>query len=335
MCYREGIVATISDVAARARVSTATVSRVLNGITVRQDLAEAVRQAVLELDYSPSRAARSLRLRQSKVLGLILPDIENPFFTSLARGVEDVAQGLGYSVVLCNSDGDETKEARYLDIARSEQMAGIIIAPASDKTSLDEVLQHGRSVVAVDRPVRAEVDHVMFDNGALGREGVAALLDRGYRRIACITGPQDTVTARERASGWADGLTDRGLRPEEELLMYADFRVEGGVSAMRRLLQLPAPPDAVLATNNLVGVGVLRALADKKPHIAEVGVAVIGDLPFLTSSVSELSLLPLSPRVMGAVSARMLLERINSRSVGVHRSVMLDGSGSILTDTIL
>jgi LacI family transcriptional regulator len=314
---------TISDVASRAGVSTATVSRVLNGIAVRPDLEEAVRLAVDELDYSPSRAARSLRRQFGEVIALILPDIENPYFTSLARGVEDVAQLHGYSVVLCNSDDDVAKESRYLKIAISERMAGVIIAPAGETTSVSSLTAQRQSVVVVDRRVAEDVDHVTEDNDALARRGVDLLAGRGFTRIACITGPQSTVTARERAEGWRAQMLHHGLDAPDELLVYANFRVDGGRAAIGRLIDLPEPPQAVLATNNLVGVGALQVLAERAGSLGAVGVGVLGELPFATSSMSDISIVPLHPREMGLTAARLLMERVGGAAGEHGRRVVL------------
>ena len=302
---------TISDVASRAGVSTATVSRVLNGIGVRPDLAEAVRTAVHELDYSPNRAARSLRRQLGEVIALILPDIENPYFTSLARGVEDVAQLHGYSVVLCNSDDDVAKESRYLKIAISERMAGVIIAPAGATTSVSSLTTLRQSVVVVDRRIAEDVDHVIEDNDALARRGVDLLIARGCTRIACITGPECTVTARERAAGWRAQMLDHGLAAPAELLVYANFRVDGGRAAIAQLLDLPEPPQAVLATNNLVGVGALQVLAGRRGAHSGIEIGILGELPFATSSTSDISIVPLHPREMGLTAARLLIDRVN------------------------
>lgn len=302
--------ATIAEVARRAGVSTATVSRVLNDKRVNPAYVTAVRAAVAELDYSPDRTARSLRRRYSDVVALVLPDIENPFFTALARGVEDVAQEAGFSVVLCNSDDDPDKERRYLDIAASDNMAGVILAPASPTPTLGVLLEQGRTVVVVDRPVADPVDQVSFDNVALGATATTRLLDAGHRRIACITGPAEVSTAAERARGWHAALKDAGRNPASELLVHANFRVDGGRQALATLLDLPEPPDAVLATNNLVGVGVLQELLDRHGPEHGLGVAIIGDLPFATSSVDKLVLVPLRPRELGTRAATMFLERL-------------------------
>ncbi|MBD5785002.1 LacI family DNA-binding transcriptional regulator [Cellulosimicrobium terreum] len=319
----------IVDVARSAGVSTATVSRVLNGKSVRPELVAAVRAAVDELGYVPDRTARSLRRRTSDVVALVLPDVENPFFTAVARGVEDVAQEAGYSVVLCNTDDDPAKEARYLTVVEHENMAGVVIAPANDSPPLAALRARRRGVVVIDRrTTHDDVDHVLFDDAALGRHAAGTLVGRGFRRIACITGPRTTSTAVERARGWRSALVDGGVEVDDRLLVHANFRVDGGYDAMRDLLARADPPDAVLATNNLVGVGVLRALADAhgRPAAApvdagrdagrgarrgpELGVGVVGDLPFATSRTSDVVLVPLDPRALGTTAARLLLDRL-------------------------
>lgn len=320
----------IKDVAARAGVSTATVSRVLNGATVTPELAAAVRQAVDDLGYTPDRTARSLRRRHSELIALVVPDIENPFFTSLARGVEDVAREAGLSVVLCNTDEETGAQEHYLRIAADENMAGVVVAPAGPSPWLAKLAERDRAVVVVDRAVPDDVDQVVFDNVDLGRRATRALIAQGHRRIACVTGPHATPTASDRAQGWREALAEAGLPAPDDLLVHASFRVEGGESAGRQLLDLPERPDAVLATNNLVGVGVLRVLS--AAHHPEVGLGIIGDLPFVTSRMDSTVLLPLRPREMGLTAARMLVARIQGepgparRVVQPTRPVVMDGT---------
>jgi len=318
--------ARIIDVARLAGVSTATVSRVLNDSAVRPELAEAVHRAVKELGYSPDRSARTLRRRHSEVIALLLPDIENPFFTSVARGVEDVAQRSGLSVVLCNTDDDPAKESRYLQIARSENMAGVILAPATGEPELEPLLSQVRAVVAVDRRVSAPVDQVTFDNIELGRVGTQALLTRGFRRVACVTGPVSASTAVDRAIGWREALELADAPVHPELLRHADFHVEGGYREMVELLHVSSPPDAVLAANNLVGVGALRALAEADSR--HPALAVIGDLPFATGTPADLMLVRLHPRRMGVHAAQMLMERVGGLQ-GPPRHLVLEAETDI------
>ncbi|HLR27193.1 MAG TPA: LacI family DNA-binding transcriptional regulator [Ruania sp.] len=316
---------TIIEVARRAGVSTATVSRVLNGKTVRADLAGAVRRAAAELNYAPDRTARSLRRRHSEVLALIIPDIENPFFTALARAVEDRAHAGGYSVVLCNTDEDPDKEARYLAIAESENMAGVLIAPTDPTPKLRPLLDRGRAVVVLDRTTDVPVDHLTFDNVTLGRSATEALLRRGYSRIACIAGPAETSTAAERAEGWRSALQAAGLPPQQELLLHTSFRLDGGRRATEELLALPAPPQALVASNNVVAVGALQVLARHGHSPEDLGVSIIGDLPFATSPIEKLDLIPLRPQRMGHAAADRLLARLQGDATPPQHVVLPTG----------
>ncbi len=303
--------ATIHEVAALAGVSPATVSRVFNGTRVSEPLALKVREAAEELHFTPSRAARNLRMQSSEVIGLVIPDIENPYFTELARGVEDIAQEAGLSVVLCNSDGLLEKEARYLAIAVSENMAGVIIAPARTASNVDELMRRGKPVVAVDRAMKYPIDCVMMDNRAAGEEAANALFAAGYRSVACITGPEDVATAVERATGWRAAVAHHtGKQPPSDHLIYSTFRVDGGRESMRQILDLPNPPDAIVAANNLLGVGALQVLTENGLTPPEFGVSVVGGLPFTTLSPSAVNVVRLPARHMGITAARMLIARI-------------------------
>lgn len=303
--------ATIYEVAKLAGVSPATVSRVLNGRSVSPEKTAAVRDAALRLDFTPSRTARSLRTQASEVIALIIPDIENPYFTEVARGVEDVAQSAGYSVVLCNSDAQPDKESVYLRIADSERMAGVILASASGQSDLLATIAAGRPVVAVDRATGHDVDAVVMANRAAGAAATENLADAGFRRIACITGPEGIETARERAQGWRDVIERRHPGADvDALLRYSTFRVDGGRTMMKELLALPEPPDAVVAGNNLLGVGAIQVLTEHGLTPPGFGVAVVGSLPFTTLSPSAVTVVRLPARHMGVTAARMLLERI-------------------------
>lgn len=303
--------ATIYEVARRAGVSPATVSRVLNGATVSADKALRVRRAADELNYVPNRTARRLRKQTSELIALLIPDIENPFFTALARGVEDRAQAAGFSVVLCNTDDDPAKETHYLDIANAEEMAGVILAPASKDGDISHAMERGRPVVAVDRHTGLNIDAVMIDNRGAGIMAVERLLDAGFRRVACIAGPLDTEWTEERSLGWRDAMVARtGLTDVSALIRHANFRVDGGRAAMMDLLTAADPPDAVMATNNLMGVGAIQALAATGRTPPSFGVAVVGDLPFSTYPREAIVEVHLPARHLGTTAATMLLDRI-------------------------
>ena len=208
---------TIYDVARRAGVSPATVSRVLNGTaSVDPEMAARVRQAAQDLDYRPNAVARSLRRSRTSLWAVIISDIGNPFFTSMVRGVEDVAQEAGFSVVLCNGDEDPEKEARYVAAALAERMAGVIISSSGRPALISRLVQAGMPVVAIDRQPRG------VDGGhrARGQHPRRRAGDRrtwstaGYRRIACITGPRRISTAMQRLRGYQRALKASGCPAE-------------------------------------------------------------------------------------------------------------------------
>lgn len=304
--------ATIYEVAALAGVSPATVSRVLNGAAVSPAYAARVREAADSLNFRPNRTARTLRRRSSEIIALVIPDIENPFFTALSRGVEDRAISAGYSVVLCNTDEMPAKEARYLDIALSEHMAGIILAPASASTNLDAVVGRGTPVVTVDRSAPGyPVDAVLLDNEDAARRATTMLYEQGFRRVACITGPRGIQTADERAAGWRTVFTERtpGAKPST-YLRHGDYRTKGGRAAMASLLRLARPPDAVVVCNNLMTVGAMQHLAEVGQPPPQVGLASLGELPFPTWADVPVTVLSWPTRRLGMIAADLLLARI-------------------------
>ncbi|WP_316744708.1 LacI family DNA-binding transcriptional regulator [Streptomyces sp. MK7] len=318
---------TIHDVARAAGVSPATVSRVFNGGRVTPERAQSVQQAAAELGFAPNRLARSLRKQRSSVIALIIPDIENPFFTSLARGVEDAAQRTSLSVVLCNSDEDTDKERRYLEVALGEQMAGVIVAAASqDDTDLGPLIARGVPVVAVDRrPHDAEVDAVRADDQHGGEVATRHLLQAGYRRIACITGPEGASTSEERLAGYRAALQAArggGIAADDAYVRHADFRVEGGRAAMRELLALPEPPDAVFVTNNLMTIGAIDALGEAGRTPPGVGVLSFGDVPWASLVRPSLTAVELPSYELGRAAADLLLQRMEGSAAPLQTVVL-------------
>lgn len=307
---------TIYQVAALAGVSPATVSRVLNGRPVSPEYTQRVRDAAEKLQFRPNRTARNLRRRHSEMIALIIPDIENPFFTSLARGVEDRALASDYSIVLCNTDDRPEKEGRYLDMAASGHVAGVILAPSSGETHLGALLERGVPVVTVDRMAHGvTVDAVLMDDEDAARRATSRLFDTGYRRVGCITGPAGVDTADLRAAGWRAVARARGSAGDPgALLRHADYRVGGGRTAMADLLALPAPPDAVFVANNLMSLGALQLLGELGQPPPGVGLASLGELPFLSAERAGIVVEPWPARGLGEAAARLLLMRIGGEA---------------------
>jgi len=305
-------VATITDVARLARVSPATVSRVLNGTTdVSPERAERVRQAVAELQYQPFSPARALRRQLTDVWAVIVADIENPFFTSVVRGIEDGAREFGYRVLLCNSDEDVGKEAGYIDVAVGERVGGVVISVASTRQSdLAPLLRLGVPVVAVDRrPVGHLVDSVLVDNRLGARQATAHLIENGARRVACITGPKRLSTANERLAGYKDALAAAGRRFDESLVLREDFRQAGGYDAVRALTsgRPRAHPDALFVANNQMTVGALQALQQQDLDVpGDVKVVGFDDAPWATLTRPQLTVVAQPTYDIGRTAAELL-----------------------------
>jgi LacI family transcriptional regulator len=317
---------TIRDVAAVAGVSPATVSRVLNG---KQDVAADLRQRVLgavtDLGYRRNGPARSLRTRAAMVLGLIISDISNPFFTAVVRGAEDQAQLAGYSLVLANADEDVDKEARYLEVAAAEQMAGVLLSPASlTRTSIDVLLERGIPVVTIDRRLAgAKVDSVTVNNYQAARTAAQHLIGQGCRRVGFIAGPVQTTTGASRLAGYRAALRAAGRPLDPSLTAYADFRTEGGYAATRQLLRQRRPPDGLLFANNLMTVGGLRAIAEAGLAIPD-DIAVVGfdDVIWATALQPPLTVVAQPTYEIGQTAAKLLLRRVDGEAFPPRRVVL-------------
>ncbi|MFG1815140.1 LacI family DNA-binding transcriptional regulator [Kribbella sp. NPDC049174] len=305
--------ATISDVAARAGVSTATVSRALNGkSTVDRDLVARVRKAADELGYQPNGPARNLRRQEAAVVALIISDVENPFFTAIARGVEDVAHEVGYSVVLCNSDENAEKENRYIDIAIQERVAGVILSPSGTTTSVAKLAGRGTAYVAVDRPLPGQdSDVVLVDTRLAARQATTHLVAQGYERIGCITGPSGVRTADDRLAGYRDALRAAKHRGSPRLVRRTEYKAAGARRAALELLRQSEPPNALLIANSAMAVGVLQALQELQIRPGrDVGLVAFDDAPWAELVDPPLSVVAQPAYEIGAVAARLLLARI-------------------------
>ena len=324
--HRPGHAPTIKQVAARAGVSTATVSRVLSGVEgVSPDLGARVRRAVRELDYYPNRVARNLRVRTTRTIGLVISDIQNPFFTSVVRGIENVLQGADYTLLLGNSDENLEREQLYLATLRAEGVAGIIFAPSNDRAeAYGSLLQARLPVVAIDRgPSGLAVDMVSVNNSAGSSDAVTHLIKLGHRRIGCISGPPSLSTADERRRGYEQALQQNNLPFVPSLIQYADFRQPGGYAAMRTLLGLEEPPTAVFVANNLMTLGALHALHEHGLQIpSDVAIVGFDDMSWATSLQPPLTAVAQPTYELGATAARLLLARLREPQRPVEHIIL-------------
>jgi len=308
--------ATIRDVARRAGVSIATVSRVLNdNPRVRPPLRDRVEQAIEELDYKPSALARGMRSQSSRVIGLILPDIENPFFTSLARAIEDAAHASRYSVLLCNSDDDPQKEQVYAEVMLAERVAGVILIPASAELC-DPLLKRNIPLVCVDRPLPdCRVDTVRLDDELGGRLATEHLIASGHRRIGLIAGLRLAIVNQERLQGYKRALEAAGISFDPALVRHGDFQESGGYRATRELLELETRPTALFVTSHLMAAGALRAIREKGLQVPQdLSVVTFGETPWLSLFTPSLTTVRSPIYEMGKEAANLLLRRIKGEA---------------------
>lgn len=303
----------IKDVALAAGVSTATVSRVLaDKPHIRKEIRERVIAAVEKLNYRPNRVARSLRNRQSSTIGLVVADIQNPFFTSLSRAVEDVAYARDMSVFLCNSDENTRKETLYLDLLRDEHVAGIIIAPtAHTADSFSREVKLDIPIVVIDRRVSSgDVDSVVMDNIDGAFRLASHLLDDGYRRIGAIFSI-DISTGRERHEGFLKAHAARGLAVDPELIRFTENREINGFVAAAALLELANPPDLIFATNGVMSTGVFRLLHERGVRIPEeIGLAGFDETPWSDLVSPAMTIFKQPTYEIGKTATELLLNRI-------------------------
>lgn len=318
---------TMKDVASRAGVSIATVSRVLNeNPSVEQSIRERVIRAATELDYRFNPMARALRTRTTNVVGLVIPDVENPFFTAIARGVEDVMGAAGYSVMLCNSDEDVEKEARYLDDLLLSCVAGVIVAPASGHaTDLSRLLMQSVPLVAVDRMSAVHDIDTVTVNNVYGAELAAEYLvdGCGVRTPAIITGPRRTSTGTARLNGFVAALRHRGVELAADCVIEGHHRIGGGFAAVTDLWRRPIKPDGLFVTNNLMAVGALHALTSLGLRAPEdVAVACFDDLMVDPRGHGPIPVVRQPAREIGVVAGDILLRRIQGSAEPVHEVVL-------------
>src|SRR5437016_6122841 len=242
----------IKEVAEAARVSTATVSRVLsNGLHVRPEVRARVMAAVEQLGYRPNLVARSLRSQQSNTLGLIVSDIRNPFFTSISRAVEDVAYEQGFSVFLCNTDENPEKEAIYLHLMRDEGVAGVIFSPTRQAVTTFFASNLNFPTVVIDRSIpNGDVDVVLLDNVDAAYRLTAHLIENGYKQIGALC--TEMGTGLERQLGYEKALRAHGLAPKAEHMKYVLPRLEAGYAATLKMIDTAEPPDALFTMNSLL-----------------------------------------------------------------------------------
>lgn len=316
--------ATMKDVARLAGVSTSTVSHVINNDRFVSDATrERVESAIQTLNYAPSALARSLKLNQTRTIGMLLTASSNPFYSELVRGVERSCFERGYSLVLCNTEGDEQRMNRNLETLLQKRVDGLLLLCTETHLPAPEIMARYPSIptVMMDWAPFDGSSDLIQDNSLLGGEiATRHLIDKGYTRIACITGPLDKTPSRQRLDGYRNAMRAAGLPVDPDYEIVADFEFSGGFTAMNRLLSLETPPHAVFSGNDAMALGAYQALW-------QAGLSVPGDMAIVGYDDIELARYMTPPLTtvhqakdeLGELAIDVLIHRIAQPSQGQQR----------------
>jgi LacI family transcriptional regulator len=318
---------TIRDVAKAAGVAPITVSRVVNRQeNVNPETRARVEKAIEELGYVRNLAARSLRSRETYTLALIMPDITNAFWTTVARGVEDAAQGGGYSVLLCNTDENPDKFTKYLDTVLQQRVDGVLVVPVTnDAMHFSQLGDRKVPTVVLDRRVAGwEGDSVYCDSIAAAQGLTQHLLSLGHTSIAIVSGPATTSTAEDRVAGYCLALYKAGLPIDQRLIWRGEFRTSSGRAMTRELLVSGLAPTAIIATNNAIAAGVLEELKNHGKNVPnDMAVVCFDEVPEMERFFPFLTSVTQPAYDMGINATQLLLSRIAASHPLRSRQVVL------------
>ena len=309
---------TIKDIAREAHVSYATVSRAFNNRDgVRSETRDKVLKIANRLNYSPNGIARGLVLKQTKTIGLVIPDITNPFFPEVARGIEEGAKEEGYSVFLCNTNWEQERQFQYIKLLAEKRVDGLIIAPMSDAPDPEGERLHGSiPVVYVDRaPQNTDRSYVVIDNVRGGFIATRHLIEAGYRKIGFIGAVEQSLPIDERLKGFRMAMERYGLPIDERFIRIGHFNQETGVNFIEGMIKEGDYPQAVFAENDIVALGVIHG-------VREMGLSVPGDVAvvgFDDISIASLHYIKLTTVVqpkyeMGKAAVKFLLDEIGVKA---------------------
>ena len=319
------------DVARLAEVSIATVSAVLNGKgTVSAGLVTRVEEAMRALDYQPDQVARSLRMGRTNVIGMIVPDISNPFFSEVLRAVEEHSEREGYSVILCDSNEDSGRERKHLSTLYARRVDGVILASSVSQIAHDRLTLRRFPLVFIDGiPSGVTEGVVRVDNVGAAYLATRHLIDLQHERIAIVNGRLDRSVALDRMEGFRKAMQESGLRTPEEYVRKGDFHVESGYEQTMELMRSPSPPTAIFSCNNRMSLGVLRALGELGIRCPQqVSVVGFDDADWATSFNPRLTCVGQPTYEIGRRATEMLLQKItgggNGEETVSYPSVVLD-----------
>lgn len=305
---------TIHDVAKRAGVSLSTVSRVLNDyISVNPQTREKVEAAIRELNYDKTRTESPKQTQETKTVGLIIPDILNPFFPLLVKAIEQVSKIHGYSLILCDSENNPELEHQHINTLCERDVGGLIVIPSSEATHVEQLVSKKLPFVFLDRFIEMDgASYVISDNEEGAYQAVKYLLKLGHRRIVNLTGPRDLSTEQARIKGYQRALSEEGIQCDDELCITGNYDVDNAYQAVIKLLQKHTEFTAIFATNDMMAFGAEKALKEHGLKIPD-DISLVGYDDILFSSIISLTSVAQPTYEMGKNAMVLLLDLINER----------------------
>jgi LacI family transcriptional regulator len=318
---------TIRDVARRAGVAPITVSRVINNSGyVSAETRRRVEEAIAELKYVPNALAQGLRFNRTNVIALVVSDITNPFWTTVARGAEDAASEENLSVILCNTDENAVKQDKYVRLLLQRQVDGFLLVPSQNTVESVALIQHQKvPLVIMDRQVSGvTVDVVRGDSEGGAYDLTCYLIGLGHRRIAVLSGPKTASTSTQRVAGYKRAFADAGLKADSKLVSYGKFHQDSGYQRTREILTLLERPTALFAANNFIAIGVMKALYEAGLRVPEdVSVVSFDDLPLGLLVQPFLTVVAQPAYDMGYRATKLLLKRIDNPDEASAEEIVL------------
>lgn len=322
---------TIKDIARMAEVSTATVSMILNNKddNISSLTREKVLRIVKENNYIPNTMARSLVTRQTKTIGLVIPDIANPFFPELARGAEDKANEAGYSIIYCNTDDDLEKEEKYINMLSEKMVDGIVFTHSAKRTNGLSPIDRGNiPVILIDRDLDSSnvKGKVLVDNLEGAYKAVRHLIEKGHRKIVFITGALTSTTAKDRLAGYRKALEESGIEYNSKYVRAGQYKSEWGLIAAKQVLDEGLDFDAVFCGNDLIGISVIKLLKSRGFSIPnDIGVVGFDDIYMASVVEPSLTTIKQPNYEMGYKAVEMLLDALEKTDVVFEaKTIILD-----------
>ena len=326
----ENRIKNIKDFAALLNISATTVSRVLNGkagvYRISPATSKKVLNAAAKFNYHPNRIARGLRLEKTETLGLIVPDIANPFFASIAKTIEFESRRYGYSIILCDSLDNEGTEKELLQLLADRKVDGIILAPVGKNSDhITEFMEQRIPVIIIDRYLPGTgLPFITTDNYTGAFEAVEHMISNGHRKIACIQGIRGISVNTDRLNGYKDALKKQGVRVDRSLMPGNDFGEENGYNQPWKLLKKDNPPTAILALSNLILLGVMRALSENNLKVPDdISLVAFDDQPYSAFLASPMTMVDQLKEEIGKLAVNYIIKSTDNGSKQEFIGIML------------